>query len=57
MAKEAKVKTEGVKFLKRNRALEEDEAFMARAAAGALRPSTGYAIEKLTAELFSQYDS
>lgn len=29
------MKTEGVKFLKRNRAREEDEEFMARATAGA----------------------
>lgn len=34
MAREARVKTEGSKFFKRNRAKEEDEEFMARATAG-----------------------
>lgn len=34
IAREARVKTEGHKFLQRNRALEEDEEFMARATAG-----------------------
>lgn len=34
IAREARVKTEGHKYLQRNRALEEDEEFMARATAG-----------------------
>jgi len=34
MAREATAKTGGAKFLKRNRALEEDEKFMARETAG-----------------------
>lgn len=34
IAREVRVKTEGFKFLRRNRALEEDEEFMARATAG-----------------------
>lgn len=34
MALEAKVKIEGAKFLKRDRALEEDKKFMARTTAG-----------------------
>ena len=34
MGREAKVKLEGAKFLVRDRAQEEDEKFMARAAKG-----------------------